>query len=1054
MPVNNNFNEHDTILLQPQFDKIRIVILAGLNNDELISTEITIRLLRHLCTGLDSSSPEIWRILATSQLLIFPYLDPIGIHKSLSRVKEKQNIVYQSRSTCGSTSEFSDSRSDAVFDNKDFQRILHHFQPHLVILLESNNASYSLVDSLNRSIELPFTTVHIPSDLSRRISNTELFHNLAIGVSSGVEGLTKNLFSCTQTPQNNKMLSSSDERVSKLFISSTPFTSNFLSHSLSSSSHQTDNMDSNNREPFILRLQTGCRYLSNCSYSSGQQLPELWHYTLIGLDRLFSAVRNLSFCGQLLIESGPLTADLITRLIERRQWVAAPSPQILLQPALYFFQHSNQSSDKESSSTWLSMKINSSTGHFCELIPPGTYLMFSSAGPENSTLDNAYEQVAMAISFHLDHFNGKSNIRLERELSEINFNDPDDIYNHMRKRTVESPTSSCGKMFSVGQSRLYTTLELKIENATSLTGASTNSNIISDSEFLFDVVNDSYPVNHSMKHMPNIAIIGNLHGHDRLTPQLLTHFLNFLCDSRSSQSTVNNLLNSATITIIPVPNPDGLHKSWIKQSATSSWKNHENLPFDREYCYHSESAEDTIPLGYTNDDGVDLWEQLISLTGSNSTTSHHWWWESKSSFESTLKSLAPENLALLKWLQSYQADSIISFPTDQYPILTMIQILVNLLMVADRRRRPGDFRFQYEREQKLENKFAKAAALALGLASMNPQLALEETTDFQLQSSLSFPPPLPLMIPPSIGLTLCPGCFSPTPSGVARVWTDYRFPSLLVGLIEHTSLTGLGSFGVIGHVHDLSDQPIPWVRIHIDYIRSELSTGSSDRNGRFSVILPPGMYRFTLRAHGYLDHSEIVNVDIMKSPIHHIFYLKHLGGLSAAYRLYVLGMIASIIVVVSFTLTICLCYHFCYQPRTPYAIVRRSAGKLDTSSLSSSNQIKRGPYSLLVLDDIHNSSSDNKSDDCLESMLKHDDNNEEIEDNDDTQEVDNIVNDQRIIHCDFDFHEMNKMKSLIKTKLFNKRITNRIHNKNRKYKPKLLSTSSFDDDILEEVQLV
>ncbi|CAH8564330.1 unnamed protein product [Heterobilharzia americana] len=876
------------------------------------------------------------------------------------------------------------------------------------------------------------------------------------------------------------MLSSSDERVSKLFISSTPFTSNFLSHSLSSSSHQTDNMDSNNREPFILRLQTGCRYLSNCSYSSGQQLPELWHYTLIGLDRLFSAVRNLSFCGQLLIESGPLTADLITRLIERRQWVAAPSPQILLQPALYFFQHSNQSSDKESSSTWLSMKINSSTGHFCELIPPGTYLMFSSAGPENSTLDDAYEQVAMAISFHLDHFNGKSNIRLERELSEINFNDPDDIYNHMRKRTVESPTSSCGKMFSVGQSRLgrpiyaftlgpkYTTLELKIENATSLTGASTNSNIISDSEFLFDVVNDSYPVNHSMKHMPNIAIIGNLHGHDRLTPQLLTHFLNFLCDSRSSQSTVNNLLNSATITIIPVPNPDGLHKSWIKQSATSSWKNHENLPFDREYCYHSESAEDTIPLGYTNDDGVDLWEQLISLTGSNSTTSHHWWWESKSSFESTLKSLAPENLALLKWLQSYQADSIISFPTDQIPdinydsdpsessygqdlvlesynwlrflgrllspsfhrpssmcAINHPQFLKTFSKVADRRRRPGDFRFQYEREQKLENKFAKAAALALGLASMNPQLALEETTDFQLQSSLSFPPPLPLMIPPSIGLTLCPGCFSPTPSGVARVWTDYRFPSLLVGLIEHTSLTGLGSFGVIGHVHDLSDQPIPWVRIHIDYIRSELSTGSSDRNGRFSVILPPGMYRFTLRAHGYLDHSEIVNVDIMKSPIHHIFYLKHLGGLSAAYRLYVLGMIASIIVVVSFTLTICLYYHFCYQPRTPYAIVRRSAGKLDTSSLSSSNQIKRGPYSLLALDD-----------------------------NDDTQEVDNIVNDQRIIHCDFDFHEMNKMKSLIKTKLFNKRITNRIHNKNRKYKPKLLSTSSFDDDILEEVQLV
>lgn len=56
---------------------------------------------------------------------------------------------------------------------------------------------------------------------------------------------------------------------------------------------------------------------------------------------------------------------------------------------------------------------------------------------------------------------------------------------------------------------------------------------------------------------------------------------------------------------------------------------------------------------------------IQGLTGSNLTFSHHWWWESKSKLEFAYKSLEPENIALLKWLQLYQANSIISFPTDQ-----------------------------------------------------------------------------------------------------------------------------------------------------------------------------------------------------------------------------------------------------------------------------------------------------------------------------------------------------------------------------------------------------
>ncbi|CAH8546479.1 unnamed protein product [Schistosoma rodhaini] len=1136
IPINDqNDNNNNTMKLQPQFDKIRIIILAGLNSKELISTEIAIRLLRHLHSGLTASSPDIWRLLATSQLLIFPYLDPVGIHESLLSVKQKQNLMNRSQNTHKLSSDNVDDHSNPIFDNENFQKITREFQPHLIITLESNNSTKcsirntTNINNIQRNQQLPLTAIHIPRDLNKEISNIDLFHNLAIGFISTVKCSAEHSFHCTKAPQNMDSISSSEKRLLDLFtspfLSSSSLSASYVSsHSspvTSSDNDRISEINSNHNEPFILRLGTGChpQHLLNGSYLDAQQLPELWHSTLIGLNNLFSSVRNLSFCGQILIESGPLTSDLVTRLIEHRHWVPVPSSQIILQPAMHFFQQSNKSNSdgSNSSSKWLSVKINSSTGRFCELIPPGTYLMFAAAGPENSTFDVAYEQVAMALSFHVDRFNGRSHIHLKRELNEINFNGPDDIYDHMRNHTAES----CGKMFSIGHSHLgrpiyafeigpkYTTLEF---NADSLkTSTTTNLNTMMDSEFLFDVINDTYLSNNSMKYIPKIAVIGNLHGHDRLTPQLLVHFLDFLCDNRNSQLAVHSLLNSAIITIIPIPNPDGLYKAWKDYSMLSlpTWETREELSFDRDYCHHAESSfrsGSKLFTGYTNEAGIDLWEQLISLTGSNLTFSHHWWWESKSKLEFVNKSLQPENLALVKWLQLYQANSIISFPTDQLSDINYetdpaessygrdllsesynwLRFLGKLLSpslhrpsamctlihsissetfskISDRRRRPSDFRIQYVNPQKFTNKFAKSAALSLGLASMNPKLALEETEHFQLQSSLSFPPPLPIMIPPSIGLTLCPGCFSPSPSGVARIWTDYRFPSLMAGLIQHTSLIGLGSLGLIGHVRDSNNQPIPWVRIHLDYVRSELSTGSSDQNGHFSMILPPGMYHLTLRARGYLDLSEIIHVDVLKSPIYHVFYMKHVGGLSPTYRLYVVSMTASIIALFSCGLTIYLCYRFCCYARTPYAIERRSAGKSNNkTSLSSNNQIKRGPYSLLALDDdIHHVSSDNNSDNYLESMLKHrsDEKYSAYEDSDDDNV--NVMDKEElgnceIVECDVDIHQASKITSLIKTKLFNKhnrRITNRLHSKSRKHIPNLLKSPN-NNDAFEEVQLV
>lgn len=51
IPINDQNDNYNNVKLQPQYDKIRIIILAGLNSKEIISTEIAIRLLRHLHSG-------------------------------------------------------------------------------------------------------------------------------------------------------------------------------------------------------------------------------------------------------------------------------------------------------------------------------------------------------------------------------------------------------------------------------------------------------------------------------------------------------------------------------------------------------------------------------------------------------------------------------------------------------------------------------------------------------------------------------------------------------------------------------------------------------------------------------------------------------------------------------------------------------------------------------------------------------------------------------------------------------------------------------------------
>lgn len=102
------------------------------------------------------------------------------------------------------------------------------------------------------------------------------------------------------------LLASSEKRLLDLFASpslssssssSASYVSSYSSPLTSSDNDHIGEINNNHNEPFILRLGTGChpKHLSNCSYLGAQQLPELWHSTLIGLNKLFSSVRNCKY---------------------------------------------------------------------------------------------------------------------------------------------------------------------------------------------------------------------------------------------------------------------------------------------------------------------------------------------------------------------------------------------------------------------------------------------------------------------------------------------------------------------------------------------------------------------------------------------------------------------------------------------------------------------------------------------------------------------------------------------------------------------------------------
>ncbi|VDP88831.1 unnamed protein product [Echinostoma caproni] len=559
----------------------------------------------------------------------------------------------------------------------------------------------------------------------------------------------------------------------------------------------------------------------------------------------------VSFRGRLLIETSPLTVNYTASPLFEPGWISVPSAQILAQPAFFFL---SQSETKPEQTRFFSVPVDPKSGLFCALLPSGTYLAFASAGAEDNVLGKAYEEVALAVSLRPDQNNGRIQIRLQRQVSKIEFHSPADMNRRLQRLAEGSSESRCGQLRSIGKSAggedLYV-FEMGLNRSIlRLNPVQTNSEGNEEYERLLPADEDALNGTQLFASLfPKVILFGNLDGTDLLTPQLLTHFVEWLCLHRENQSAVTRLLSTVQLAVIPVPNPDRLSTAWENTLSQSR----RDL-MDEEVCLTSvENGPPEISWRFstTESDGdrMRLWNELIDLTKARTLNPHHWWWESPQAANLS-DSLSVEVKTLVSWMRTYQPNAILSLPSGasspsiDYGLDLMegdvaqewISETHKWLRFLGHLMAPGFHRYSSMcsekgavskallttshstiqrvhrlREHLMLNTVAVGSRsrqwdssqlmpLALSLASMSPELALNELPEHQLQHSRSFPPPLPLTPPVSLALTLCPACLAASPIGIARVWSDFRLPSLLVGLLSHASLTAQGSSGLIGQV--------------------------------------------------------------------------------------------------------------------------------------------------------------------------------------------------------------------------------------------------------------
>lgn len=980
-------------VVHPLPGRTRVVLLGGLHVHDLVSTEMLIRMVRHYVAGLNMLDRHVSHLLS-SQMVVFPYLDRVAINQAANLVTDLLNsndslpgvclLLHESPSD-GGVSEYSQS----VWES--FKVLIRSFKPHLIVALTTGSVSPVTWNVSGTTFSAPISPIYMPHLSATGFSLSDLAGDLAYAFSEQFGSLNRSVSVCADPTTT----SSGEPSNAHTYWNRTQKQLTDLLWSV----YTGYTMNETELPPLIMAVNVACE---TCSIPSPQSLPELWHRTLDGLTAMFHTVRNLSFRGRLLVETSPLTLNHTgTMSPSESGWSSVSTARILLQPAFFLLPQLENNSG-QAVFTWV--PVDPHSGLFCTLLPSGTYLVFASADEEDTEIGKAYEEVALAVTLRPDQNNGRMQIRLQKQVAKIEFHSPDDMIERLRRLSEGNTESRCGRLRSIGRSTRGTDLyvfEMGL-NRTILRPDPTRSSSKEDDGYEQLIPSEENSTDETERFAslsPKAILFGNLDGSDLLSPQLLTHFVEWACLHRDNESVVSQLLSTVQLFVFPIPNPDGLSTMWGNTFAQTRWDS-----MDDEICLyplrygHSEVAWQ-ISSETGENEGMHMWNDLINLTKARKLNPHRWWWES-SHMANLSDSFSPEIRSIVTWLQNSQPNVILSMPSSApspsidygWDLMESnvaqkwnsethewLRFLAHLLAPGFHRHSTMCSRKDYSsplfirssyhhREHTKSDRLmlttlsvgsrsgqwdsAQIIPLALYLASMSPDLALHELTSHQLQQSRSFSPPLPLIPPISLALTLCPACRAASPRGTARVWSDFRLPSLLLGLLGHATLTAQGSSGLIGQVVSTSGSPIPWARIHVDFMRSEASTGSHDHRGYFSLSLPPGTYDLSFRAQGYLDYSETVKIGALRGPVFRVFSLQPVSALSLTTRIYVLSITASLAAICLCLATCWLSYRFCCRARTPYAAARRAFGlrfgsNKSTDRTNQSGEANRGAYRLL-----------------------------------------------------------------------------------------------------------
>ncbi|VEL06673.1 unnamed protein product [Protopolystoma xenopodis] len=325
----------------PVMSASRILILAGLGGRELVTSEMVIRLARHLVAGAYLEANSITAILSRLQLVLVPFSHPFALSATLRTLAfEWLKPGSEASDICGPMSrrhsqigpdpdslvyQFSDeSTSPAV---RSLKLLKKRLQPHLVIILETGlgdeldlsepnrtSAGLHCPTSFRTGLSTRLFKFSVPAGSAMSIQSRCLMQNL--GEIFEREYLRDGYRSCDFSyagPQGVRLSNSStwspySKQVHLMELFSDPSSADAIFDSINdfhvSAPKKFDKFakESNSTFPtgsiqnvmptLAISLRLTCRV---CPLTSKQQLPELWTRILPAFLNLLTALKNSKF---------------------------------------------------------------------------------------------------------------------------------------------------------------------------------------------------------------------------------------------------------------------------------------------------------------------------------------------------------------------------------------------------------------------------------------------------------------------------------------------------------------------------------------------------------------------------------------------------------------------------------------------------------------------------------------------------------------------------------------------------------------------------------------